>query len=133
MSLQNRMAAATRKSAVQLADDEREVLNKRWAKRKPASTPAKILFDGISTPFECTVRDISSTGAQIEMGRNKFNPDGSSEAVPNHFTLLIPLDRIAVDCQSMWRRGTRLGVKFTSMVRALPQPKPLMRTVSTKK
>lgn len=132
MPFQNRLAAATRKSAAQLADSEQEVLNKRWAKRKPASTPAKILFDGISTPFECTVRDISSTGAQIEMAKNKFNPDGNSEAVPNHFTLIIPLDRIAVDCQSMWRRGTRLGVKFTSMVRAIPQPKPLMRAAAKK-
>lgn len=129
MSFQNRLAAATRKSAAQLADGERETLNKRWAKRKPASTPAKILFDGISTPFECTLRDISSTGAQIEMTRNKFNPDGSSDTVPNHFTLIIPLDRIAVDCLSMWRRGSRLGVKFTSMVRAIPPPKPMMRAV----
>lgn len=132
MTFQSRLAAATRKSAAQLADNEQEVLNKRWAKRKPASTPAKLLFDGISTPFECTVRDISSTGAQIEMAKNKFNPDGNSEAVPNHFTLIIPLDRIAVDCQSMWRRGTRLGVKFTSMVRAIPQPKPLMRAAAKK-
>lgn len=132
MTFQNRLAAATRKPAATLADSEREVLNKRWAKRKPASTPAKILFDGISTPFECVVRDISSTGAQVEMAKNKFNPDGSSDTVPNHFTLLIPLDRIAVDCLSMWRRGSRLGVKFTSMVRALPQPKPLMRSVAKK-
>ena len=127
MSFQDRLAAATRKSVSPLAESEQEQLNKRWAKRKPASTPAKILFDGISTPFECVVRDISSTGAQIEMARNKFNPDGSTETVPNHFTLLVPLDRIAVDCLSMWRRGSRLGVKFTSMVRALPQPKPMLR------
>lgn len=126
MSFQDRLAAATRKSAVQLADSEQEQLNKRWAKRKPASTPAKILFDGISTPFECVVRDISSTGAQIEMTKNKFNPDGATDTVPNHFTLLIPLDRIAVDCLSMWRRGSRLGVKFTSMVRAIPQAKPML-------
>ncbi len=132
MTFQSRLAAATRKSVAQLADSEQEVLNKRWAKRKPASTPAKLLFDGISTPFECTVRDISSTGAQIEMAKNKFNPDGSCDSVPHHFTLIIPLDRIAVDCQSMWRRGTRLGVKFTSMVRAIPQPKPLMRASAKK-
>jgi hypothetical protein len=127
MSFQNRLAAATRKSAAALSEPDQQALNKRWAKRKASTTSAKILFDGISTPIECMLRDISSTGAQIEMTKNKFNADGSSEAVPNHFTLLIPLDKIAVDCQSMWRRGSRLGVRFTGMVRQLPPPKPLMR------
>ena len=122
MSFQARLAAATRKPAEAVAADEADSLNKRWAKRKPSSTPCKMLFDGISTPYECILRDISSTGAQIEMSRTKFNPDGSSETVPNHFTLLIPLDRIAVDCQSMWRRGSKLGIRFTSMVRNLPAP-----------
>jgi hypothetical protein len=127
MSFHARMAAATRKSASASAQLDADTLNKRWAKRKPANTPAKILFDGITTPFECTVRDISSTGAQIEMARTKFNPDGSPDTVPNHFTLLIPLDKIAVECQSMWRRGSKIGIRFTSMVRMLPVQKPMIK------
>jgi hypothetical protein len=130
MSFHDRFAAATRKSAAALVEADQDALNKRWAKRKPSTTTAKILFDGISTPIECVLRDISSTGAQIEMTKNKYNADGSPDAVPNHFTLLIPLDKIAVDCQSMWRRGSRLGVRFTGVVRQLPPPKPVMRRPS---
>jgi hypothetical protein len=130
MSLQQRLAAAIRKPASALSQPAQDALNKRWAKRKASTTAAKILFDGISTPIECVLRDISSTGAQIEMTKNKYNADGSPDAVPNHFTLLIPLDKIAVDCQSMWRRGSRLGIRFTGLVRQLPPPKPLMRRPS---
>jgi hypothetical protein len=129
MSFHDRLAAATRKSVQTTTEADADALNKRWAKRKASTTPAKVLFDGITTPFECTVRDISSTGAQIEMTRTKFNADASSDTVPNLFTLIIPLDKIAVDCKSMWRRGSKLGVTFTSMVRMLPQsPKPMIRT-----
>jgi hypothetical protein len=125
MTFQNRLAAAVRRptggpgSATLAA-------NNRWASRKPANTPAKILFDGITTPFECSVRDISSTGAQIEMARTKLNPEGSLGAVPNEFTLLVTLDRTAVECRSMWRRGSRMGVRFLGMVRQLPPAKPPM-------
>jgi hypothetical protein len=126
MSLQNRMAAVVRRAAA--LDDMDDRANQRWARRKPASTPAKILFDGITTPYECLVRDISSTGVQIEMCRTKLNPEGSTDAIPHHFTLIITLDRTAVECHSMWRRGAKLGARFTGMVRTIAQPKFVART-----
>jgi hypothetical protein len=129
MSLHNRMAAIVRKASVEEVD---AAANKRWARRKSASTPAKILFDGITTPFDCTVRDISSTGALIEMNRTKLNPDGSTDALPHYFTLIIQLDRTAVECQSMWRRGTKVGAKFVGMVRTLSQPRATLRKPAAK-
>lgn len=129
MTFQSRLAAAVRRPTG-VAGTQAQAPNNRWARRKPASTPAKILFDGITTPFECTVRDISSTGAQIEMNRTKLNPEGSSGAVPNDFTLIVTLDRTAVECRSMWRRGSKLGVRFMGVVQQLPPPKPPMITRS---
>ncbi len=131
MSLQNRMAAVVRRAAAQ--DDAADKANQRWARRKPASTPAKILFDGITTPYDCSVRDISSTGVQLEMCRTKFNPDGATDAVPHHFTLIITLDKTAVECHSMWRRGSKLGARFTGMVRTIAQPKIISRAKPVKK
>jgi hypothetical protein len=104
----------------------KETTNNRFAGRKAAQTPAKILWEGITTPFECTVRDISSTGAQLEMSRTKFNPEASPAALPHEFVLIIPLDRTAVDCRSMWRRGSRVGVRFMGMVRPLAPARPSM-------
>ncbi len=123
MSLHNRMAAVLKRSA-SLDAEEAEQLNKRWAKRKNAATPAKILFDGITTPYDCTLRDISSTGAQVEMTRTKLNPEGATDNLPSYFTLIMPLDKTAVECQSMWRRGSKVGAKFVGMVRHFVPPKP---------
>jgi hypothetical protein len=121
MSLQNRMAAVVRRASVLNSGDD--AANQRWARRKPATTPAKILFDGITTPYDCMVRDISSTGVQLELSKTKFNPEGSTESIPHHFTLIITLDKTAVECHSMWRRGSKLGARFTGMVRTIAQPK----------
>ena len=130
MTFQNRMAAIVRKSSTQTATD---LANKRWAGRKPVNTPAKILFDGITTPFECLVKDISSTGIQLEMTKTKFNSDASSDSIPLYFTLIIPLDKTAVECQSMWRRGPKLGARFIGMVRTITSPKPVARKPAAKK
>ena len=121
MSFQNRIAAATRRAPVIAAETAGDS-TRRWAKRKPVSDSGQILFDGISTPYGCFVRDISSTGARLEMTRNKYNPDGVSGFVPTYFTLIIPLDRTRVECQSMWRRGAFMGVRFLGAVEVMPAP-----------
>ena len=123
MTFQNRIAAATRKSTA--GDDASADAQRRWAKRKPTQSQGQILFDGITTPYACLVRDISSTGVKIEMVRNKYNPDGCSSFVPNQFSLIMPLDRTRVECQSMWRRGSSLGARFLGAVTQLP---PARRT-----
>ena len=119
MSFQNRIAAATRRAPVTTEATAGDS-TRRWAKRKSVSNSGQILFDGISTPYGCFVRDISSTGARLEMTRNKYNPDGVSGFVPTYFTLIIPLDRTRVECQSMWRRGCFLGARFLGAVELMP-------------
>jgi hypothetical protein len=126
MTLNTRMAAVM-KRATALDEAAVDQLNKRWARRKPASTAAKILFDGITTPYDCVVKDISSTGVQIEITRTKFNPEGSTETIPHYFTLIIPLDKTAVECHSMWRRGSKIGARFNGMVRSIAPPKSVPR------
>lgn len=96
--------------------------SRRWAKRKAVSNGGQILFDGITTPYSCFVRDVSSTGARLEMSKNKYNPDAASGFVPTYFTLIIPLDRTRVECQSMWRRGAFMGVRFLGAVEVMPAP-----------
>jgi hypothetical protein len=126
MSFRDRMAAAVRRPVVTLTEDA-DAANQRWARRKPSTTVAKILFDGITTPYDCVVRDVSSTGIQIEMSRTKFNPEGSTATVPPQFTLIIPLDKTAVECHSMWRRGSKIGARFSGMVRTITIPRPMVR------
>jgi hypothetical protein len=120
MTFQSRIATITRKSQ---ASDETELESqRRWAKRKPTHNSGQILFDGVTTPYACTVRDISSTGAKLEMVKSKYNPDGGADFLPNQFSLIMPLDRTRVECQSMWRRGSFVGVRFLGAVSHAPAP-----------
>jgi len=121
MTFQNRIAAATRRSPI--VDDSSPAAQRRWANRKPMQSNGQILFDGVTTPYSCIVRDISSTGAKIEMMRDKFNPDGAAGFLPTCFSLIMPLGRTRVECQSMWRRGSSIGVRFLGAVQRLPTPK----------
>jgi hypothetical protein len=129
MSFQNRFAAATRKP-VAVVDPLAGDASRRWAKRKTTSNTGNILFDGITVPYVCTVRDISSTGARLEMSRNKYNPDAAAGFIPTSFTLVMPLDRTRVECQSMWRRGSFMGVRFLGAVETLP---PITRSPMIRK
>jgi hypothetical protein len=127
MTFQSRIATITRKS--QAGEEATLESQRRWAKRKPTHNTGQILFDGVTTPYACIVRDISSTGAKIEMARNKYNPDGGSSFLPTQFSLIMPLDRTRVECQSMWRRGSFVGARFLGAVTQLPAVKraPMIR------
>ncbi len=57
----------------------------------------------------CTVRDISDTGARLRV-------EGSM-TVPDTFELLIPLDGLEASCQVVWRKGGDVGVKFLAAPR----------------
>ncbi len=129
----NRIAAALKRSAAADAgDDVTPVESKRFAQRKTRNSQGQILFAGITVPFNCIVRDTSSSGARIEMQADKFNQEAATDAVPNDFTLILPLDKISVECRSMWRRGSKMGVKFTSTVKIL-QPAPPKPRINVKK
>ncbi|HRK19312.1 MAG TPA: hypothetical protein PK970_10180 [Hyphomicrobiaceae bacterium] len=123
MTLQSRIAAATRRPSAASTESDEEA-SRRWAKRKPAHNAAQIVFDGMTTPHPCVVRDISSTGAKIEILKSKVNSDASTSFLPTYFTLIVPTDRTSVDCQSMWRRGSFMGVRFLGAVRQLEKPAP---------
>jgi len=50
------------------------------------------------------VRNLSETGAMLEVE--------TVIGIPDEFTLLIEVDHFRRECQVVWRRPTRLGVRF---------------------
>jgi len=56
--------------------------------------------------IDCVVRNMSDTGAALEV----TSPLG----IPDHFTLVIPQDHAARPCRVMWRKEKRIGVAFVS-------------------
>jgi hypothetical protein len=74
----------------------------RHAPRHRVSKAATIDF--IGGAIDCTVRNLSTTGAAIEVS----NQGG----IPEKFTLVMPEDGLHLPCQIVWRSGCRIGVTF---------------------
>ena len=74
----------------------------RIAPRYRVAKPAKIDHGG--DKISCIIRDISATGAAIEMS--------DLVRVPAEFILIVPEDRLKLRCRLVWRKGYRMGVAF---------------------
>lgn len=105
------VAAATAADVAAAAAATREA---RKSKRKSTRLAGLIQVGRGRPDVDCSVRDISGTGALISLApaggrRNVFDKKAD---VPDRFTLTIKADRMRVECEVVRRRGEELGVKF---------------------
>jgi hypothetical protein len=54
--------------------------------------------------IDCTLRNLSATGAALEIA--------SQTGIPENFTLVVPSDGLHLPCHVIWRKGYRIGVTF---------------------
>ena len=74
----------------------------RIAARHRVLKAGTISFGG--SAIDCTVRNLSETGAAIEVVTPLF--------IPDRFTLIIPSDQTKRPCHIVWRRERRIGLAF---------------------
>ncbi|WP_373502458.1 PilZ domain-containing protein [Aestuariivirga sp.] len=86
--------------------------NKRTARRLRVLKQGKILLANNLSILDCTVRDVSPTGARLICS--------DPGAIPNDFRLVLTADRTMRDVKVMWRRPEQVGVVFTSEPRRAP-------------
>ena len=80
-----------------MADDPQ-----RSASRHRTLKAASIEFRG--GVIDCTVRNLSNTGAALDVP----TPVG----IPDKFILVIPSDALRFPCRVVWRKAVRIGVRF---------------------
>ena len=78
-------------------------MDKRRAPRLRTFKGGSIIF-GLAAAIDCTIRNISETGASLEVA--------SPVGIPDEFTLLIKPEFVKRDCQVAWRSAKRIGVRF---------------------
>jgi hypothetical protein len=61
-------------------------------------------IDSTGGAIDCTVRNLSLTGAAIEIA--------NQQAIPDKFTLVVPRDNLRLPCHVVWRKAYRIGVQF---------------------
>jgi len=75
---------------------------RRGAARKRALLAGKLSNEDSSVTVDCTIRDLSDTGALVELS--------APEMLPKTLRLLQIKDGIVWDVQVAWRRGNRMGL-----------------------
>ncbi len=79
------------------------MIEKRAAPRHRVLKHGTLAFSS-GGALECTVRNISPTGARVDV----VNPVG----VPETFTLVIETDHFMRRCHAVWSSEQRIGVAF---------------------
>jgi hypothetical protein len=74
----------------------------RIAPRRRVFKAGSIEFGGGA--IDCTVRNLSETGAALEVVTPLF--------IPDRFTLFVQADQLKRSCRVIWRKERRMGVTF---------------------
>lgn len=78
-------------------------LEKRLSPRRNTMIEATIVFDGGRTRMRCIIRNLSETGAKLEVA--------SVTKIPRTFDLLVDKVRPQA-CAVVWRSMKELGIQF---------------------
>ena len=99
--------------------------DKRFAARKPDQTPGVLYFDNAVDPVACVIRDMSTTGARLELrGPWSDNPFQSKWRDVESVWLVVRSGKVMYDCRIVRRSETpEIGVRFGAA------PKPFARAV----
>ncbi|MFC4172922.1 PilZ domain-containing protein [Microvirga sp. GCM10011540] len=92
------------------AQESSSAERRRSNKRTRTLLEGRIIFNNRFSLIECTVRNISDSGAQISFAH--------PVEVPNEFDLEIPRRELSLKARVVWSNGKNYGVMFTSP----PQP-----------
>ncbi len=76
--------------------------NHRFAPRRRVLKAGSISFGGAA--IDCTVRNISETGAALEVVSPLY--------IPDRFNLIVQSDSLNQPCRVVWRKHRRMGVAF---------------------
>ena len=77
--------------------------NRRITLRKKTLKSAKIVFNKKQSVLDCFVRDVSDTGAKLQVA--------DLVAIPRSFTLMLN-DGSSHECERVRAQGTEIGVRF---------------------
>ncbi len=95
----------------------------RFAPRRKGQTPALIYVEGAPDGVPCLIKDMSTTGAKLELQQKWTYPFKGTFGHMDHIRLVVRADRVMYDCKIIRCKDGVMGVKFTSM------PKPIAKVV----
>ena len=88
------------------------MVESRKSKRAKLVRAGTISTSNSQTTWPCVVRNLSKAGALIQAT--------STYSIPKEFDLLVELEELDVRCEVVWRRGTKVGVRFLEKATSAP-------------
>ena len=79
-------------------------MDKRRSPRLRTLKGGSIMF-GVAAAVDCVIRNMSETGAALEVE--------SPVGIPDEFRLLIKPEFLKRNCRVVWRSAKRIGVEFS--------------------
>jgi hypothetical protein len=89
---------------------------RRNSERKRTLLQGRVVFNNRFSTIECTVKDLSGTGAQIVFEH--------PTEIPRQVELEVPSRGLAVRCEVRWSRDKRHGLMFMPPQSAASPPRP---------
>ena len=89
--------------------------NLRKAQRQRVLKQGRMLFANNMSVMDCTIRDLSVTGARLLCGE--------TSSIPDQFRLVTLADAMLRDVKVAWRKMDQIGVTFMSEPRRAPPRK----------
>jgi hypothetical protein len=86
------------------ADPTMDQADRRASRRARTLKGGRIILNGGYSVFACTVRNMSETGALLQLGE--------TTGIPTHFDLEVEPGRPTRKCTVRWRSQTAVGVSF---------------------
>ena len=120
--LKSRVAAISKPAVVQV--DAKRDPDLRFAPRRKGQMPAQIYFEGTVTTVPCVIRDMSTTGARLEIKDGWDTPFMSEVSSIDRIKLVVRMDKVMYECKIIRRADKEVGVKFVSAPKPLAAPKP---------
>jgi two-component system response regulator len=90
----------------------KSVDDKRRAQRKRMLKGGTIAFSARHATVPCVVRDVSGTGARLQVQNGM--------GVPDTFELIVELDGLEAQCAVVWRKPSEVGVEFLGTPQLVP-------------
>ena len=86
----------------------REKVDAERQRRKSVLLTGIVAYADGTRSFDCTVHDLSGSGARIAAGKTM--------QLPSRFYLINIRDRVAYDCEAVWNRGSEAGIAFKKVL-----------------
>lgn len=80
------------------------MLQRRTSPRLRTLKAGKIVFNYRRSVIDCTIRNVSETGACVQVP--------STAGIPEQFDLLTGAEGVSRTCRVVWTTETQIGVEF---------------------